>query len=201
MPREPAQAAMHPDFRSHARRPASRRAITVVLACAAWAGAAGFSTVAAAATASQQWIPAPSQPGPAPATAGPGQGPAAAASPQDDATPPASEQWVEQQTARVRAEVEARVGRGEMNPDEAERLIGWRHWQFQQQAAGLAPASQIPGPPRVVQHRVAAAPPLIAAPVVPAPMLVGPPVAPAVGIGIGGCIGGGGHNGAFSLCF
>jgi hypothetical protein len=71
--------------------------------------------------------------------------------------PPASEQWVEQQTAKVRAEVEARVARGELSPDEAERLIGWRHWQLAQRAAGQAPA------PAILERQQAAAPRVVPA--------------------------------------
>ena len=46
---------------------------------------------------------------------------------------------VAQEVARYRSEQEARVARGEITPEEAERLIAWREWQLAQQAAGLAP--------------------------------------------------------------
>jgi hypothetical protein len=54
---------------------------------------------------------------------------------------------VEQELARYRADTEARVARGEINPDEAERLIAWREWQLAQQAAGLAPQPPMPSGP------------------------------------------------------
>ena len=114
---------------------------------ACFAAAALASAAVAAApympAASQTFLPAPAAvPG---QSSYAGQAPAAAtAAPADPAsTPPASEQWVDQQTAKYRSETEARVARGDLNPDEAERLIGWRHWQLQQQAAGEAPAPQI----------------------------------------------------------
>lgn len=116
-------------------------AVTCVIAVAL----AGTVTAAAQSGApSQAVIPAPSvvpgpttQPMPDAAATSPG----ATADPAS--TPPASVQWVEPQVAKYRSEVEARVARGDMNPVEAERLIGWRRWQLQQQAAGQAPESQI----------------------------------------------------------
>jgi hypothetical protein len=107
------------------------------LGCAASAGAA-------TAPAAQTLIPAPSNVAALPAGTPSGATPtpsAAAAMPAD--APPASEQWIEQQVASYRNGVEARVARGDMNPDEAERLIGWRRWQLTQQAAGTAPESSI----------------------------------------------------------
>ncbi|MEO8975737.1 MAG: hypothetical protein ABI552_08265 [Casimicrobiaceae bacterium] len=99
------------------------------MACVAWAVPA-----AAANPPSQAFIPAPSI----------AQGRTAAAQPADGpAEPPASVQWVDQQVAQYRTQVEARVARGDMSPDEAERLIGWHRWQLQQQAAGQAPAPAI----------------------------------------------------------
>lgn len=141
-------------------------------------------------------------PGPQAATANP------------DSTPPASEQWVDQQTAKVRSEVEGRVARGEMNPDEAERLIAWRHWQFEQQAAGRAPQSQI-----IARQDAVGSTPNNAM-VIPAPQpyyapypgryYVAPGYAPYYGsyyppafvpFGIGFCAGGVGHNFAGRVCF
>jgi hypothetical protein len=110
----------------------------LVLATAAAAQSAAPSQVV------QAVIPAPSLVPPQAAQSLPKAPIAAPGAPSDPAsTPPASVQWVDQQVAQYRREVEGRVARGDLNPDEAERLIGWRRWQLQQQAAGRAPASQI----------------------------------------------------------
>jgi hypothetical protein len=58
---------------------------------------------------------------------------------------------VQQELARYRADTEARVARGEITPDESERLIAWREWQLAQQAAGLAPR-----PPQIVERTIVA---------------------------------------------
>jgi hypothetical protein len=58
---------------------------------------------------------------------------------------------VRQEIARYRADTEARVARGEITPDESERLIAWREWQLAQQAAGLAPR-----PPQIVERAIVA---------------------------------------------
>jgi hypothetical protein len=50
---------------------------------------------------------------------------------------------VDQRFALYRAEVDARVARGELAPDEAWRLLRWHEWQLTQQAAGAAPPSVI----------------------------------------------------------
>jgi hypothetical protein len=111
---------------------------------------------AAAATPSQTFIPAPQS---MPQDAGGAATAPLASAPDTGNPPPASEQWVEQQTAKVRAEVEARVARGELSPDEAERLLGWRHFQLAQRAAGQAPAPAI----LERQQAVAAAPRVVPA--------------------------------------
>jgi hypothetical protein len=177
----------------------SRCAVATALAALALA-----TTPAFAASASQTFIPAP----PVNATAGaPAGAPADAAT---NATPPASEQWVEQQTAKIRSEVEARVARGDMTPDEAERLIGWRRYQLEQQAAGQAPAPAI----QERQQAVAAAPrPYYAAPY-PGPYYAAPygyaygpygygyPYGyPRYAPGIAVCAGGVGHHFAGGVCF
>jgi hypothetical protein len=169
---------------------------------------------AAAATPSQTFIPAPQSVPPAATGAIPAP-PAAAAAPADAShPPPASEQWVEQQTAKVRAEVEARVARGDLTPDEAERLIGWRHWQLAQQAAGQAPAPTI----LERQQAVAAAPRVV--PAYPPAYYAAPypyyapygyarygyygPYGPryyGYAPGIAVCAGGVGHHFAGSVCF
>ncbi|MEO6748130.1 MAG: hypothetical protein ABI294_00910 [Casimicrobiaceae bacterium] len=194
------------------------RILRTTLAGIACAGLAG---TAAAAAATQQATP-PSQtflPAPSMAQAG-----APNAAP--DATPPASEQWVDQQVAQYRKEVESRVARGDLNPDEAERLIGWRRWQIQQQAAGRAPAPAIVArqgavdqAQRQAQAAAATAPPYYAtypapyypaapyyrspyyaSPYYPAPYYYGPRYAPYVP-GISVCTGGFGRRYSASFCF
>ena len=80
-------------------------------------------------------------------------------------TPPPLPQLTAEQAAQVqqelssyRADTEARVARGEINPDEAERLIAWREWQLAQQAAGLAPQPPLPSAPVVAAPYPAPAP-------------------------------------------
>ena len=46
---------------------------------------------------------------------------------------------LEQEMARYRQEVDARVARSEVTDAEAQRLLAWRKWQLARQAAGLAP--------------------------------------------------------------
>ncbi len=179
-----------------------RLAAAPLLAAVALAAAPAF-----AATASQTFIPAPQVNAAGAAAGAPVDVPADAAT---NSAPPASEQWVEQQTAKIRGEVEARVARGDMTPDEAERLIGWRRFQLEQQAAGQAPAP-------VIQQRheaVAAAPqPYYAAPY-PGPYYAAPygyaygpygygyPYGyPRYAPGIAVCAGGVGHHFAGGVCF
>jgi hypothetical protein len=171
------------------------------------AAIAALSTgVAFAAAPSQTFIPAPQAMPPA-STGAAAAPPAGAADPAEP--PPASEQWVEQQTAKVRAEVEARVARGELTPDEAERLIGWRHYQIAQQAAGQAPAPAI-----LERQRAAAATPPIVVRTYPPAYYVAPygyyapygyaPYGSAYyrySPGIAVCAGGFGHHVAGSICF
>src|SRR5204862_7711865 len=79
----------------------------------------------------------------------------------------AQSQQVQSELDAYRRETDARVARGEITPDEAQRLVQWREWQLAQQAAGLAPA-----PPRP-SERVAAMPP--AYPLPPPPVYLPPP--------------------------
>jgi hypothetical protein len=72
----------------------------------------------------------------------------ASASTHAQSSPPPLPELTPQQSADVqnrvdayRRDTEARVARGEINPDEAERLVQWREWQLAQQAAGLAPSA------------------------------------------------------------
>lgn len=50
---------------------------------------------------------------------------------------------------RYRQWIDERVGRGELRPDEAQRLVEWRRWQLARQIAGLSN----PEPARVVVRR------------------------------------------------
>lgn len=51
-------------------------------------------------------------------------------------TPQSSD--LQQRLAPYRAATDARVSRGEITPDEANRLVRWREWQLARQAAGRA---------------------------------------------------------------
>lgn len=46
---------------------------------------------------------------------------------------------LKQRVDTYRRETDERVSRAEITPDEAERLVRWREWQFAQQVAGGAP--------------------------------------------------------------
>jgi hypothetical protein len=117
-----------------------------------------------------------------------------------DATPSAQPlsasqaQQVQREMDAYRRETDARVARGEITPDEGQRLLQWREWQLAQQAAGLAPA---PPPPA---ERVVVAPPPYPAPpyYYPypyyAPYYVGP------GWGVSVCAGRAFHRGFGSFC-
>jgi hypothetical protein len=70
----------------------------------------------------------------------------------------AQSQQVQSQMESYRRETDARVSRGEITSDEAQRLLQWREWQLAQLAAGLAPAP--PSPP----DRVVVSPPAYPAP-------------------------------------
>jgi hypothetical protein len=139
--------------------------------------------------------PAPTQPAPPP------QNPAASAPQMPTLTPDQSEQ-VHQQMAGERRTMEARVARGEVTPDEAERFLAWREWQIARQVAGLAPP---PSPaiergletPRPRQYAYAYPPPYYYPPP-PPPYYWGPRYyywGPTV------CAGGWGHHGGGRICF
>jgi len=70
----------------------------------------------------------------------------------------AQSQQVQSEMEAYRRETDTRVARGEITPDEAQRLLQWREWQLAQQAAGLSP---VPPPP---SERVAVMPPGYAPP-------------------------------------
>ncbi len=128
------------------------------------------------------------------------------ATPQADSGPPplpalSSEQAtnLNDEMTRYRQWVDARVARGEVTPEEAQRLVEWRRWQLARQIAGLAE----PEPPRVVVQREYVARPYYD----PwyRPYYYGPPVyyAPPVYYGprLSVCAGGWGRHSFGSLCF
>ena len=107
-------------------------------------------------------------------------------------------QQVQREMDAYRRETDARVARGEITPDEAQRLLQWREWQLAQQAAGLAPA---PPPPA---DRVVVAPPPYPAPryYYPYPYY-GPYYAPGYAVpgwGVSVCAGRAFHHGFGSFC-
>ncbi len=162
-------------------------------ACTALAGAACAATT-------QPFLPAPPLPQ---------SDQTQAAQPQatePDGTLPASAQWVDQQITQYRHEIEARVARGDMSPDEAERLIGWRQWQLSQQAAGNAPQSTVIARQNDAARAAVAPYPGPYYGAYPAPYPYYRPYAPYYGYGpyypgISVCAGGSGHHGSASVCF
>jgi hypothetical protein len=118
--------------------------------------------------------------------------------PMPSLTPEQSAQ-VQQQIAAERRTMEARVGQGEVTPDEAERFLGWREWQIAQQVAGVAPAPSpavqrqldSPSPPEYVY----AYPPRYY--YAPAPYYWGPRYYWGATV----CAGGWGHHGGGRICF
>jgi hypothetical protein len=110
---------------------------------------------------------------------------------------------VRQNLDAYRAETHARVARGEILPDDAERLLRWREWQLAQQAAGLAPPPTVP-----TTSEPPVTPPYAAAPYYPPRAYYGAPYyrpypyyygAP-VYFGASICAGGVGHNFAGRIC-
>jgi hypothetical protein len=96
------------------------------------------------------------------------------------ATPPAlpplnatQQDEVQRQLDPYRTEIDGRVARGELNAEEAGRLLRWREWQIAQQVAGLAPP---PGP--IVEQAPAPVTRYVAPPVYYAPAYPGPYYAP-----------------------
>jgi hypothetical protein len=65
---------------------------------------------------------------------------------------------VDQRLDAYRAQTEERVSRGEITPDEAERLIAWREWQIARQVAGVANSRRSDVPPDYVPPDYYAAP-------------------------------------------
>ncbi len=109
---------------------------------------------------------------------------------------PAQQDQVRQQLDPYRARVQARIERGEINPDEGNRLIRWREWQLAQQAAGLAPPPATATAPsdRVVREYVY--PPYPYYPPYAGPYYYPGPVYWGAGI----CAGGFGHHWGGRIC-
>ena len=106
----------------------------------------------------------------------------------------AQAQQVETEMGAYRRETDARVARGEITPDEAQRLLQWRRWQLSQQAAGLAPA-----PPPLASRVVVAPPPYPPPPYYyPYPYYAPYYVAPAWGLSV--CAGRTFRHGFGSFC-
>ena len=115
---------------------------------------------------------------------------------------------VQQEMDRYRRELDDRLARGNIMPDEAQRLAAWHEWQYAQREAGLAPPGpsiarrdDVPPdyvPPPPVRY---AAPAYYYGPPVryyePAPYYLSPPLywGPSV------CAGGGGRHGFARFCF
>ena len=55
----------------------------------------------------------------------------------------AQSEAVQQQLNLYRKEVDARLARGDITRDKAQRLVDWRAWQLAQQQSGLAPRSEV----------------------------------------------------------
>ena len=70
---------------------------------------------------------------------------------------------VQQRLDAARRDADARVSRGEISSDEAERLLAWREWQIARHVAGAAAMPGVPPdhrePPLVQRDRVVSAPP------------------------------------------
>jgi hypothetical protein len=114
---------------------------------------------------------------------------------------------VQQEMDRYRRELDDRLSRGNIMPDEAQRLAAWHEWQYAQREAGLAPpgpsiARRDDVPPDYVPPPVRyAAPAYYYGPPVryyePAPYYLAPPLywGPSI------CAGGGGRHGFARFCF
>ncbi len=81
---------------------------------------------------------------------------------------------VARQIDLYRVEVNGRVSRGEINAEEADRLLRWREWQLKQQAAGLAPAPATYTQARPLVREEVYAAPSYAAPSYAAPYYAAP---------------------------
>ena len=110
--------------------------------------------------------------------------------------------YVDRTLESYKNEVDARLARGDITPDEAQRLLAWRQWQLAQQIAGTAPPSNILEGQAQADARRAAAPPYpypyyapwgwgygYFGPYAPGPVIYG-----------GVCVGGASHNFAGRVC-
>jgi hypothetical protein len=103
---------------------------------------------------------------------------------------------VQQELSAYSREVEARIDRGEINPDEGRRLLAWREWQIARQVAGLTAPPETPGTRPAVReyvYRPYYAPPpyYYAPPYYAGPVYWGPSV----------CAGGFGRHFGGRVCF
>jgi len=113
--------------------------------------------------------------------------------------------YVDRTLETYKNEVDARLARGEITADEAQRLLAWRQWQLAQQIAGTAPPSNILEGKAQADARRAAAPP---SPPYPYPYYAPwgwgygyyGPYAPGPVIYGGVCVGGASHNFAGRVC-
>ncbi len=112
-----------------------------------------------------------------------------AAPPLPSLTPEQSEN-LSQELTRYRRDVDARVSRGELAPDEAQKLIEWRRWQLARQIAGLTPPE---APPVIVQRQYVYGPPPVVYDPWYRPYYYGPRVSL--------CAGGWGRHSFGSVCF
>lgn len=154
----------------------------------------------AAGLASALALPALAQP--APPVGGP---PVSSATPPLPALSPEQSASLDQEMERVQREVDDRIARGELQPEEAQRLLDWRRWQLARQIAGLAqPPAE---PPRIVAQRDYAAPPpptYYGAPYYGpyyGPYYAPPPRYYYYGPRVSLCAGGFGHHAFGSICF
>jgi hypothetical protein len=121
---------------------------------------------------------------------------------------PEQSKTVEQRLDAYRTTTEDRVSRGEITPDEADRLIAWREWQIAQQVAGMdnAPPGDVPPDyyPAPAPRDYVIAPPPYYGPYYryPAPYYPPPYYAPrAYYFGPAVCAGGFGRHFGGRICF
>ena len=109
-----------------------------------------------------------------------------------------------QEMTRYRQWVDERVARGELRPDEAQRLVEWRRWQLARQIAGLT-EPEAPVVERRYAYREPYPGPYNNGPYYNGPYYGGPYYAPPppvyYGPRISLCAGGGGHHAFGSVCF
>ena len=113
--------------------------------------------------------------------------------------------YVDRTLETYKNEVDARLARGDITADEAQRLLAWRQWQLAQQIAGTAPPSNILEGQAQGDAQRAATPPPAPYPYYPyyAPWGYGyyAPYAPGPVFYGGICVGGASNNFAGRVCF